>query len=62
MSEKLKHIAALAHNGGLADLSEHEVLVAIRRLTIDDWDRSGDHPTQRIDVYLAVAAAGGVGR
>jgi hypothetical protein len=38
----LSHIAELAHNGGLADLSERDVLVAIRRLTLRYWPRTSD--------------------
>lgn len=39
--ERLKLVAALAHDGGLANLSESATLTAIRRLTIGDWDGRG---------------------
>jgi hypothetical protein len=32
-------IAAIAHTGGTAGLSEHEALVEIRRRTLEAWDR-----------------------
>lgn len=36
----LAQIAAIAHAGGLVGLSEHEALVAIRRLTLGHYDRT----------------------
>ena len=40
--ERLSHIAELAHNGGLQDLSESDVLRAIRRFTRNYWSRTSD--------------------
>lgn len=51
---KLGHVAAIAHNGGLAGLTEHQAIVAIRRLTISAWDKSGSEEQlrQRVDAAM----------
>jgi len=55
-SDCLNHIAELAHNGGLADLSEGDALTAIRRLTLPYWSRtSGSEGTAK--VLHAIAAS-----
>jgi hypothetical protein len=40
--DRLSHIAELAHNGGMANLSQSDVLSAIRRLTLCYWPRTSD--------------------
>jgi hypothetical protein len=39
--EPLIHIANIAHSGGLANMTENEALIAIRRLSLASWDRAG---------------------
>ena len=40
LKTKIIQIANLAHLGGLDNLTEEEVLVKIRKLTIDDFDKN----------------------
>ncbi len=54
----LSHIAELVHNGGLADLSESDVLRAVRRLTCRHWSRAhGAQGTARVSAALAALLA-----
>lgn len=56
-SKTLEHVANLAHAGGLADLSEHDVLVAIRQLTKPYWDTTNSPADKHCDVLFALTAA-----
>jgi len=52
---KLRYIAAVAHCGGSAGLTEGEALIAIRRLTVQAMDKSLDIKGQRLLVMDAIA-------
>lgn len=52
-------VAMIAHSGGLADLSEGNALIAIRRLTLRAWDNSGSLQEIKRRVRAALARAGG---
>jgi hypothetical protein len=53
----LAQIADVAHCGGLADLSERDALITVRRLTLPHWNRSGgqDEMRQRVGSALRTA-------
>ncbi len=55
----MRHVAAIAHSGGLANLSEAASLVCIRRLSVRYWDGSSLEK-QRAAVDAARARAKGV--
>lgn len=57
MSDKLKHIAAIAHCGGLVGLSEAEALIVIRKLTVKDWSISGSSRSMHDTVLEALEEA-----
>jgi len=57
IAARLAQVADLAHSGGLANLSEADALVAIRRLTLPQWDRSGSEQELRGRVTAALTAA-----
>ena len=61
-SKLLKHIADLAHCGGLAGLSEAEALAAIRLLTLPHWNGKRFTDPMTLDVLEAVRAAKAVER
>jgi hypothetical protein len=39
LEKTLKHAASVSHNGGLVGFSEHDALIAVRRLTLAYWGR-----------------------
>lgn len=41
-NQTLRHVAVIAHSGGLAQLSEADALAAVRRLTLAHWDKRHD--------------------
>lgn len=54
MSDDLRKIADVAHDGGLVGLTEHECLVWIRRYTLPYWDGSGSIEEARARVLTAL--------
>ena len=63
-AESLRHIAAVAHCGGLRGLSDADALVAIRRLSLAAWDKAGnvEHMRRMVSAALRAADAGGATR
>ena len=59
-AESLRHIAAIAHCGGLCGLSEAGTLTAIRRISLVAWDKSGseEHMRRKVNAALLAAAVG----
>ena len=59
-AESLRHIAAIAHCGGLCGLSEADALTAIRRISLVAWDKSGseEHMRRQANAALLAAAVG----
>lgn len=55
--QKLKAIANLAHCGGLANMSEADTLIEIRRITIGDWRPAPTEAGMREQVVVAQLAA-----
>lgn len=55
--EALGRVASLAHCAGLVDLSEHETLVLIRRLTLGAFNLTGSEAETRERVAAALRAA-----
>jgi hypothetical protein len=53
----LRHVATLAHEGGLSKLNEHGVMCEIRRLSMPYWDTSGNHDAAMARVNAALTAA-----
>lgn len=53
----LKHIAAIAHSGGLAGLDEYEAMCAVRRLTLKYWDSKQTEDEERLAAVDAVRAS-----
>jgi hypothetical protein len=53
----LRHVATLAHEGGLSKLNEHGVMCEIRRLSMPYWDDSGTYDTAVARVNAALTAA-----
>ncbi len=53
----LRDIATIAHDGGLHTASEWEVFVAIRRLTLAHWDKTGSEPERKVRVAVAFGAS-----
>jgi hypothetical protein len=39
LEKTLKHAASVSHNGGLVGFSEHDALIAVRKLTLAYWGR-----------------------
>jgi regulator of replication initiation timing len=59
LRKTLRDVATIAHNGGMADLTQWHAMNSIRRLTISAWDRSGSTAEQRRRVDAAIDAAKG---
>lgn len=57
LREALGHIAAIAHSGGLIGMSEADAMVAIRRLSLQAWDKGGAEEQLRKRVRAAALAA-----
>ena len=55
--EALRHAAAIAHNGGLADMTEWQALVAVRRLTQPYFVRSDSITKTHDRLRAAIAKA-----
>ena len=53
----LKQVCDLAHCGPLARLTEAETLIAIRRVTVMDWDKTRSPADLTRDTFGAVSAA-----
>lgn len=49
--EALSQAALVAHSGGLASMSQADVLTAVRRITLPYWDRS--MPPEKVRTALA---------
>ena len=56
-AESLRHIAVIAHCGGLCRLSEADALRAIRRFSLAAWDKSENEEHLRKMVRAAIRAA-----
>jgi hypothetical protein len=50
----LKHIAAIVHCGGVFFMSDAQALIWIRKLTLGDWDATGDREAMRARVVAAM--------
>ena len=57
MLAALKHIAAIAHSGGLAGLDEFDAMCAVRRLTLKYWDNKQTEDEERLSAVDAVRAS-----
>lgn len=55
--DALADIACIAHDGGLALLSEQDALCHIRRLTLRHWPRAGRFGERQKAVIAAINAA-----
>ena len=55
--EALHHTAAIAHNGGLQGMNEWQALVAVRKLTLPYFVRSGSIAETHDRVRAAIKAA-----
>lgn len=51
--ELLKGVAAIAHSGGLAGMSESEALAAIRKATLVHWDKTASDTQTRAAIAKA---------
>ena len=56
LEKTLKHAASVSHNGGLVGFSEHDALIAVRRLTLAYWGREHGEAA-RATVIAALEAA-----
>ena len=57
MLAALRHIAAIAHSGGLAGLDQFDALCAVRRLTLKYWDSQQTEEAERLAAVDAVRAS-----
>ncbi|MFN3888108.1 MAG: hypothetical protein ACK4MG_14230 [Aquabacterium sp.] len=57
LAERLAHVAAIAHMGGLAGLSEADALIDVRKLTAEHIRHAPDQATAHNKVELARRAA-----
>ena len=57
MLAALRHIASIAHSGGLAGLDEFDTLCAVRRLTLKYWDSQQTEDEERLAAVDAVRAS-----
>ena len=59
-AESLRHIAAIAHCGGLCGLSEADALTAIRRSSVGAWEKLGseEHMLRKVNAALRAADVG----
>jgi len=57
MLSTLRHIAAIAHSGGLAGLDDFDALCAVRRLTLKHWDSKQTEDDERLAAVDAVRAS-----
>jgi hypothetical protein len=56
LEKTLKHAASVSHNGGLVGFSEHDALIAVRKLTLAYWGREHGEAA-RATVIAALEAA-----
>lgn len=55
--EALRHVAAIAHSGGLLGMSMDSALTVIRRLTLKFWNSAGSVSHQKKTVSAAILSA-----
>lgn len=61
MLATLRHIAAIAHSGGLAGLDHVDALCAVRRPTLQYWNSRQNEADGRITVVDAMYASSEAG-